>query len=95
MNLLSKLRAVADLWVVVNQRTAPSVSLKTLGARLGNSKLWDRPQMNVATYERVLLWLGDPANWPAAMVPEEACRTLRDLGVAVPAQHWLKLPVAA
>lgn len=92
MNLLPRLRTVADRWVEMHQRTDPSVSLKTLGVRCANnSKLFDRPGMAVATFESTAIWLGDPANWPAALVPDDAAQALCDLGVLVPLQHWLNM----
>jgi hypothetical protein len=90
MDLLPKLRRVADAWVAAHQRTDDSISLKTLGVRAAdNSKLFDRPDMTTTTFSRVAIWLGDPANWPAALVPSDVCQTLCELGVFVPAGHWM------
>lgn len=93
MDLLSKLRRVADAWVDAHRRTDDSISLKTLGVRaVGNSKLFERndgKRMSMETFSAVAIWLGEPTNWPAALVPSEACQLLCDLGVFVPAGHWL------
>ena len=96
MDLLSKLAKVADAWVEAQQRTDPGVSLKTLGSRaIGNSKVFDRKGMNVDTLERLARWLGDPANWPLALVPTESCLYLGELGVKVPPQGWMMNAAAA
>jgi len=93
MNLLNRLRSVADRWVEMHRRTDASVSLKTLGVRCANnSKLFDRPGMAVATFEATAIWLGDPANWPLALVPNDAAQALCDLGVLVPLVNWIDLP---
>jgi hypothetical protein len=90
MDLLPKLRRVADVWVAAHRRTDDSISLKTLGVRsVANSKLFERKGMSVETFSTVAIWLGQPENWPAAMVPLEACQTLCQLGVLVPAGHWM------
>jgi hypothetical protein len=91
MNLLNRLRSVADRWVEMNRRTDPSVSLKTLGVRCANnSKLFDRPGMAVATFEATAIWLGDPQNWPLALVPSDTAQALADLGVFVPLTAWIE-----
>lgn len=91
MNLLPRLRAVADAWVERHRLTDPNVSLKTLGVRAAdNSSLFERRGMKVETFERVALWLGDPFNWPAALVPEDQAQALHEIGVDVPAAHWVR-----
>lgn len=92
MNLLDRLRAVADRWVEMHQRTDPAVSLKTLGVRAANnSKLFDRPGMSVATFEATVRWLGDPTNWPLALIPADAVASLGTLGIMVPVQARIDL----
>lgn len=92
MNMISRLRLVADRWVEMNRRTDPAVSLKTLGARAANnSKLFDRPGMAVATFEAMVHWLGDPANWPAALIPADAVASLGTLGILVPVDSRIDL----
>lgn len=92
MNLLDRLRTVADRWVEMNRRTDAAVSLKTLGVRAANnSKLFDRPGMAVATFEATVHWLGDPANWPAALIPADAAASLGTLGIMVPADSRIDL----
>lgn len=96
MNLLPKLRSVADLWVAAHQRTDGSVSVKTLGVRsVANSKLFDRPGMGVSTFETVAYWLAKPANWPAGVIPPEAAAILSGWDIFVPVDALAKLPVAA
>lgn len=96
MNLLPKLRQVADLWVAAHQRTDGSVSLKTLGVRaVANSKLFERPGMSVSTFETVAYWLAKPANWPAGLMPPEAGLILTDWDIHVPADALADMPVAA
>ena len=96
MNLLEKLEAVANAWVVAWQRTIPDASLKTLGVRaMNNSKLFERNDMLTATYERVLGFLSDPANWPLALVPADAVAALDALGVVVADEHRVHLDAAA
>jgi hypothetical protein len=59
---------------------------------VNNSKLFERNGgrgMSVDTFSLVAIWLGDPTNWPAALVPTPVCQTLCELGVFVPAGHWL------
>ena len=81
MDLLPKLRTLADVWVTAHHRTDPSVSLKTLGVRsVANAKLFDRPAMVVPTFERVVQYLAEPANWPAAVIPCDAEALLKSLG---------------
>lgn len=87
MDLLKKLRVVADLWVELHGRTDDGVSLKTLGARaLDNSKLFDREQMTVATFEKVVAFLAEPKSWPAAVIPDDASAILDSLVEAGRAQ---------
>jgi hypothetical protein len=99
MDLMSKLRLVADAWVNAHRRTDDTVSLKTLGTRaVANSKLFERKdgeRMSVETFTRLTLWLGDPPNWPAALVPHDAWAALADLGVAVPTDARLPASMAA
>lgn len=96
MNLLPKLRQVADLWVATHQRTDPGVSVKTLGVRaVANSKLFERNGMSVSTFETVAYWLAKPANWPAGVMPPEAALILADWDIFVPADALADLPVAA
>lgn len=86
MNLLPKLRQVADLWVTAHQRTDEAVSLKTLGVRaVANSKLFERPGMGVSTFELVAYWLAKPANWPAGVIPADAAAILAAWDIFVPA----------
>jgi hypothetical protein len=88
MDLLPKLRAVADVWVAVGRRTDEAVSLKTLGVRaVANSKLFERPGMSVATFEAVSLWLADPVNWPAGVIPREGAAALEALGFSRPVRQ--------
>lgn len=96
MNLLDKLGSVAAAWVDMHRRTDTRVTLRTLGFRASaNSKLFDRKGMNVETYERVLVYLGEPSNWPAALVPADAAATLEFLGVTVPVQNRVGGALAA
>ena len=96
MDLLPKLRLIADAWVAAHQRGGAAVTLKTLGVRaVANSKLFERRGMSVETFEAVLLWLGKPENWPGGLVPASACEALCALGVFVPIGHWMPETLAA
>lgn len=77
MQLLTKLREVAAMWVEYHSRTNACISLRTLGVRcVNNAKLFDRDDMNVGTYERVVQYLDDKKNWPLAIVPADARKVL-------------------
>lgn len=92
MDLMPRLRHAADAWVAAHRDEA--ITLKTLGVRaVANSKLFERDDMNVSTYQRVVAFLGDPDNWPAGLVPRETAGQLVLLGVTVP--HELTYAVAA
>lgn len=96
MNLLSKLELVCAAWVAACQRSDARVSLKTLGVRAtGNSKLFDRRDMMTGTYESVLSFLGNPANWPLALVPADAADMLASLGLSIPDENRVQLDAAA
>lgn len=96
MNLPDLLDSLAASWLEMSQRTDPDVSLKTLGVRVSdNSKLFERADMKVGTYMKVLEYLADPANWPAAMVPPVACAILSQLGRPVPRANRMPALVAA
>lgn len=82
MNLLPKLRQLAEIWVEYQARTDDNISLRTLGVRaVKNAKLFDRTEMNVGTYERVVSYLADPKSWPLAEIPADASDILADLAV--------------
>lgn len=77
MNLLPRLRSIADRWVELWSLTDASISLKTLAVRaVDNAKLFDRPTMTVDTYERVVAFLADPKSWPLAEIPEDVAAVL-------------------
>ena len=77
MGYLETLRAVADIWVDVHGRTDERVSLRTLGVRsVNNAKLFDRAEMTVGTFEKVVGYLAEPRSWPAASIPDAALALL-------------------
>lgn len=87
---------MATAWVAAHQRSDAAVSLKTLGVRVaGNSKLFDRSEMMVGTYERVLSFLAEPSNWPLAMVPADVAAVLGGFGYAIPGESVVQLDAAA
>ena len=80
MDLLPKLRLLACVWVDYHGRTDSGVSLRTLGVRsVRNAKLFDRSEMTVGTYERVVAYLADRQNWPLAEIPVYAKAILDQL----------------
>jgi len=80
MNLLPRLRAIADRWVELHGRTDDSISLKTLSVRaVAHSKLFERDTMTVDTYERVMAFLAEPRNWPLAEIPADVSAILASL----------------
>lgn len=94
MNRLARVRTIADRWVEMHQRTAPDTSLKTLGSRAAdNSMLFDRTDMKVSTFDRLVSFLGSPQNWPLALVPNDVADALGELGESV--DDDARLPVDA
>ena len=82
MELLPKLRQLAGIWVDYHGRTDGGISLRTLGVRaVRNAKLFDRTEMTVGTYERVVAYLADAKNWPLATIPVDAKEILDQLPV--------------
>jgi hypothetical protein len=87
MDFRATIDELADLWVRANQRTDPSVSLRTLSRKVvSNVRLFSRPRMSLAAFESIRDYLAEPRNWPAALIPDEAATILEKLGREVPAE---------
>jgi hypothetical protein len=72
LTLIERLMRLGVLWAEANGRSP--ARLATIVANDG--KLFDRlaggATCTIATFERFIVFLRDPANWPAAGMPDEA-----------------------
>lgn len=85
--LVERLRLCGEMWA-----DASGATLARLGRTVINdggyfSRVEANPVTTTLTLERFAAFLGDPANWPDALVPKVVCEFVRVVGVEVLCDH--------